>query len=524
MPIHIEPSEKQKGSEFAKLLDSQERQTLIEEGSLVKGKVVQLTDDFAIVDIGFKSEGQVPLREFRDQKGGLHVNVGDEIEVLLENIEDDQGIISLSKERADVLKAWDTLVKIQEEDGIVEGVVIGKVKGGLAVDVGVKAFLPGSQIDTRPARNLDRYMGKRFRFKIIKLNKRRGNIVLSRKGAMDGEPDQNKEALLQNVKEGQVMEGNIKNVTDYGAFIDLGGFDGLLHVTDMSWGRVHHPSDLFKVGDNVKVVVLKYDETSRRVSLGYKQLHEDPWSEVEGKFPVGSRVKGKVVSLTDYGAFIELSPGIEGLVHISEISWNKKMKHPSQALSLAQEVEAIVMDCDPTNRRIALGMKQLQTNPWHTLADQCPVGSKVKGTVRNVTDFGLFVDCGVGVDGLVHISDLCWVQNFNQPQEIYKKWDTLEAVVVNVDTEAERFSLSLKQLQSNPWDVIRSVYPEGASVPGTVSEVHAGGAVVTIAEGVAGFLPKAKCPKDLKVGDKLNVTVMTVDEEGRKMHLKRIEE
>lgn len=524
MPIQIEPSEKQKSSEFARLLEDRKGEAAIEEGSLVKGKVVQITDDFAIVDIGFKSEGQVPLREFRDSKGELHVQAGDEIEVLLESVEDDQGIIRLSKERADVLKAWDTLVKIQEEDGVVEGVVIGKVKGGLAVDVGVKAFLPGSQIDARPVRHLDKFVGKRFRFKIIKLNKRRGNIVLSRKGATDGETDQTKEILMQNVKEGQVLEGNVKNVTDYGAFIDLGGFDGLLHVTDMSWGRVHHPSDLFKVGGTVKVVVLKYDESSHRVSLGYKQLQEDPWTQVEGKFPVGSRVKGKVASLTDYGAFIELAPGIEGLVHISEVSWNKKLKHPSQVLSAGQEAEAIVMDCDTANRRIALGMKQLQPNPWETLAERCPIGSKVSGTVRNVTDFGVFVDCGVGVDGLIHISDISWVQNFNQPQELYKKGETLEAVVANVDAEAERFSLGLKQLQENPWEQIRSRYPEGASVSGIVAQIHVGGAIVALDDTVAGFLQKTKCPKDLKEGDKINVTVETADEEGRRLHLKRVEE
>jgi len=524
MPVIIQPTDKQKGSEFARLLQEQEGQSTIEEGSLVKGKVVQLTQDFAIVDIGFKSEGQVPLREFRGPKGELTVQVGDEVELLLENIEDDQGLISLSKERADALKAWDTLVKIQEEDGMVEGVVLSKIKGGLVVDVGVKAFLPGSQIDVRPARSLDKYLGKRYHFKILKLNKRRGNIVLSRKGAMDKEQGPVRDQAMQNVKEGQILEGTVKNVTDYGVFVDLGGFDGLLHVTDMSWTRVHHPSDMFKIGDEIRVIVLKVDEATHRVSLGFKQLKEDPWTQVEGKFPVGSRIKGKVVSLADYGAFVELSPGIEGLVHISEISWNKKLKHPSQVLSAGQEVEAIVMDCDIGSRRIALGIKQLTPNPWDTLGQQFPVGSKVKGTIRNVTDFGVFLDCGAGVDGLIHISDLSWVQNFAHPQDLFKKGIPLEAVVINIDQENERFSLSLKQLLPNPWESIRSKYPQGTEVDGTVSQLNAAGAVIQLKGEIEGLLPKSKSSKETKVGDQLKLVVQTVDEEGRKFHFKTKEE
>src|SRR3989338_6128658 len=520
MPIIIQPTEKQKSSEFGKLLQEQETQEIIEDGSLVKGKIVQLTQDFAIVDIGFKSEGQVPVREFRNQKGQLTVQIGDEVELLLENMDDDQGLIHLSKERADAVKAWDTLVKIQESDGVVEGVVVSKIKGGLVVDVGVKAFLPGSQIDVRPVRSLDKYVGKKFHFKILKLNKRRGNIVLSRKGAVDKDQGQLKEAALQNIKEGQVLEGSVKNVTDYGVFVDLGGVDGLLHVTDMSWSRIQHPSEMCRVGDSIRVMILKYDETTQRISLGLKQLKEDPWTQAEGKFLVGSRIKGKVVSLTDYGAFIELAPGIEGLVHISEISWNKKLKHPSQALTVGQEVEAIVMDCDIAARRIALGIKQLTPNPWELLTQQYPVGSKVKGTVRNVTDFGVFVDCGVGVDGLIHISDISLVQNFFHPQDLYKKGDAVEVVVTNVDPDGERFSLSLKALQGNPWETIRSRYPQGTQVEGTVLALQANGVQIGLGGDVAGFLPKADAAKELKIGDKLNLVVQTVDEEGRKFYLK----
>ena len=518
MAVQIQPTEKQKQSEFAKLLEGEGKKSSMEEGSLVKGKVVRITDNFVVVDIGFKSEGQIPIYEFKNRAGELLVAVGEEVEVLLENIEGQEGLITLSKEKADTFKSWDSLVKIQEEGGFVEGVIVGKVKGGLSVDVGVKAFLPSSQVDVRPSRNVDRYLGKRFQFKIIKLNKRRGNIVLSRKEAQEKEQGRSKEEVMQTIKEGQVVDGTAKNITDYGVFVDLGGMDGLLHVTDMSWGRVSHPSDMFTVGDNIKVKVLKVDETSKRISLGLKQLQDDPWQGVGGKFPVGSKIKGKIVSLADYGAFIELAPGVEGLVHVSEISWNKKMKHPSQELSVGQEAEAIVLDCDTEARRIALGMKQLKPNPWDLLDKQYPVGSKVSGVVRNITDFGLFVDCGVGVDGLVHISDMSWVQNFSHPEEACKKGDKVEAVILNIDREQERFSLGLKQLQSNPWDTIRSEFAKGTEAKGKVVKVQPSGAVIELAGDVTGLLPKSF--GDFKEGEKLELEVDVLDEEARKFHLK----
>lgn len=518
MAMTIQPSEKQKSSEFARLFQKEEAKASIHSGQLVKGHIVQITKDDVIIDIGYKSEGRIPTNEFKDLEGNLTVEAGDEVEVLLENIEDEEGRITLSKERADSYKAWDHLAKIQEEGGWVEGIVKGKVKGGLVVDVGVKAFLPGSQIDLRPARNLDRYIGKTYRFKILKLNKRRGNVVLSRREAMEREPSQAQAALLQNLKEGQLIDGTVKNITDYGAFVDLGGLDGLLHVTDMSWGRVGHPSDLLKVRDTVKVMILKIDPENRRVSLGLKQLQADPWQGIEGEFPVGSKIKGRVVSLTDYGAFVELKPGVEGLVHISEISWDKKLKHPTQALNAADQVEILVLDCDVTARRIALSVKQLQPNPWDTLEKKCPVGSKVKGEVRNLTDFGLFIDCGVGLDGLIHISDLDWVQNFARPDEVFQKGNKIEAVVLHIDRAQERFSLSLKQLKENPWETIRGKYPKGTAAKGTVEALNSAGALIRLDKKIRGLLPKP--PAELKAGEKVEVEVETAEEETRKFHLK----
>lgn len=521
MATTILPTEMQTKSEFAALLKDLEARCPMEEGSLVQGKVVHITQDFVVVDVGFKSEGVIPICEFKNGKGELTVEVGEMTDIFLENLEDDAGMVRLSKERANALKAWDSLVKIQDEDGIVEGLVLAKVKGGLFVDVGVKAFLPGSQIDVRPVRNLDKYVGKTFHFKILKLNKRRGNIVLSRKDAMAKESNVRKEELLQNIREGQIMQGTVKNVTDYGVFVDLGGIDGLLHVTDMSWGRVNHPSDLFKVGDGIKVVVLKYDEATNRVSLGYKQLSDDPWAKAEGQFTVGSKIIGKVVSLTEYGAFVELSEGIEGLVHISEISWNKKLKHPSQELEIAQTVSAIILDCDIPNRRIALGLKQLKENPWSIIERDFPVGSKVSGTVRNITDFGLFVDCGVGIDGMVHISDIDWVQNFSLPHDLYKKGDKLEAMVANIDKDSERFSLSIKQLKQNPWDQIRMHYPETSETDGKVVAKVPAGAVVEIETGIYGLIPTGDVTGELEAGASLGLTVTKAHEESRQFHLKQ---
>ncbi|MBI4224170.1 MAG: 30S ribosomal protein S1 [Deltaproteobacteria bacterium] len=522
MAMAISPTEKQKQSEFAKLFQKQEAKASIHSGQLVKGRIVQITKDTVMIDIGYKSEGRIATNEFKDAEGNLTVEPGEEVEVLVENIEDEEGRISLSKERADSFKAWDHLAKIQEEGGLVEGIIKGKIKGGLSVDVGVNAFLPGSQIDVRPVRNLDRYIGKSYRFKILKLNKRRGNVVLSRREAMEREPSREQESVLQGLKEGQLIDGSVKNITDYGVFVDLGGFDGLLHVTDMSWGRVGHPSDMFKVGDTVKVMILRIDPENRRVSLGYKQLQKDPWQGIEGEFPVGSRIKGKVVGLADYGAFVELKPGVEGLVHISEISWNKKLRHPSSELNAGDAVEAIVLDCDVNARRIALGVKQLKPNPWDTLEQGCPVGSKVKGEVRNITDFGLFIDCGVGLDGLIHLSDIDWVQNFARPDEVCQRGEKVEAVVLQIDRDQERFSLSLKQLKENPWETIRSKYGPGTKAKGKVEALNSAGAVIRLTKELCGLLPKPaqESTQELKIGDKVEVEVAEAVEGSRKFHFK----
>ena len=506
-PVHIAPNESQKGTEFARLFEEGAKKLVLKEGEIVKGKVVRINRDFVVVDIGFKSEGQIPIEEFKSHMGEIKANPGDDVDVFLETIENDDGMMILSKERADSMRTWDRLEEIAEKDGVVEGTVITKVKGGLAVDIGVRAFLPGSQVDFRPSKSLDKYVGKAFKFKIIKLNKRRGNVVLSRKVLLEKERETLKEATLSNLSEGQVFDGVVKNVTDYGVFVDLGGIDGLLHVTDMSWGRINHPTEMFDVGDEIRVVVLKYDAAAQKVSLGLKQLTPDPWGNVEDKFPVGSRVKGKVTNLTDFGAFVEIGDGVEGLIHISEMSWTKKVKHPSKIVTVGDVVDAIVLDIDRDNKRISLGLKQIEPNPWEKLEQQYPIGSKVKGQVRNIADFGVFLDVGGDIDGLIHISDLAWVQNFAHPSEVIKKNDDVEAVVLHVDPENERFSLGMKQLLDDPWARITADFSEGTQSDGTVSQINSAGAVIHLDEGVEGLIPVKEYPEELKAGDAVKIVV-----------------
>ena len=395
---------------FEESLKQDGRTGLVKEGEVIKGTIIRVTPEFAIVDIGYKSEGQVAIAEFTNAKGEVTVKPGDSVQVYLESRENDTGMVVLSKEKADKMRIWDEISAAVKDDQIIKGTITGRVKGGLQVDIGVKAFLPGSQVDIRPVRNLDQFLAKEFEFKVIKFNQKRGNIVLSRRVLLEKQREEQKKETLKNLKEGAIMKGQVKNLTDYGAFIDLGGIDGLLHITDMSWGRVGHPSEMFAVGDEVRVVVLKFDPSQERVSLGLKQIQEDPWHRADEKYPVGTRVRGKVVSLTDYGAFIELEQGVEGLVHVSEMTWNKRVKHPSKLLEVGQEVEAVVLDIDPKAKRIALGMKQIEQNPWTVLEDKYPIGSVIKGIVRNVTDFGVFVGVEDGVDGLVHVSDISWTQ------------------------------------------------------------------------------------------------------------------
>src|SRR5215470_3974712 len=440
-------------------------------GEVVRGRVVVVSRDFVTVDIGFKSEGQIPINEFLDRAGSVDVRAGDEIDVYFDGTDSEHGGVLLSRAKAEQFKVWREIEQAFQRDGAIEGTITGKVKGGLKVDVGVPAFLPGSHADLRPPRNLDRYIGQRSRFAVLKFNRGRGNVVVSRRAVMERERQQLKEETLKVLEEGVIIEGIVKNITDYGAFVDLGGIDGLLHVTDMSWGRVNRPSDIVNVGDRVKVVVLKYDPDRGRVSLGMKQILPDPWASVAERYPVGSRVHGKVVSLADYGAFVELERGVEGLVHVSEMSWTKRVTHPSKVVDVNAEVDVVVLDVDAANRRISLGLKQAEPNPWEMVRINHPVGSRIQGKVKNITDFGMFVGVTDTIDGLVHVSDLHWTKKVKHPSELYKKGDDVEAVVLGVDVDNERISLGIKQLTPDPWSTMAERYPVGTRVKGTVTSV-----------------------------------------------------
>ncbi len=492
-------------------------------GDVVLGTIVQVTDDHVVVDVGYKSEGVIPLYEFKDEQGNIDIKVGDEVDVLFERRENDSGLIGLSKEKADRQKIWSSL----EEGAVVEGKIVGRIKGGLTVDIGINAFLPGSQVDLRPVRNLEKLLGASFDFKIIKLNKRRGNIVLSRRVLLEEQRESMRSDTLETLAEGQEVEGVVKNLTDYGSFIDLGGIDGLLHITDMSWGRVNHPSDVLSVGEKVKVKILKYDRERERVSLGLKQITPDPWLEVESVYPVGAKVQGKVVSLTDYGAFVELEDGVEGLIHVSEMSWTKRIKHPNKLLTVGDEVETVVLALDIPNRRISLGLKQIEPNPWEVIGEKFPIGTIIEGQVKNITDFGVFIGVDEGIDGLVHISDLSWTKRVKHPSEIFKKGDTVKAVVLNIDRDNERFSLGLKQLTPDPWEAIPVKYAPGTIVRGKATSVTDFGVFLEIEEGIEGLIhvselsqEKVDSPKDIaNVGDEFEAAVLNVDTVDRKIAL-----
>lgn len=492
-------------------------------GDVVLGTIVQVTDDHVVVDVGYKSEGVIPLYEFKDEEGKIDIKVGDEVDVLFERRENDSGLIGLSKEKADRQKIWGSL----EEGAVVEGKIVGRIKGGLTVDIGINAFLPGSQVDLRPVRNLEKLLGASFDFKIIKLNKRRGNIVLSRRVLLEEQRESMRSDTLETLSEGQEVEGIVKNLTDYGSFIDLGGIDGLLHITDMSWGRVNHPSDVLSVGEKIKVKILKYDRERERVSLGLKQITPDPWLEVESVYPVGGKVQGKVVSLTDYGAFVELEDGVEGLIHVSEMSWTKRIKHPNKLLTVGDEVETLVLALDIPNRRISLGLKQIEPNPWEVIGEKFPIGTIIEGQVKNITDFGVFIGVDEGIDGLVHISDLSWTKRVKHPSEIFKKGDTVKAVVLNIDRDNERFSLGLKQLTPDPWESIPVKYAPGTIVRGKATSVTDFGVFLEIEEGIEGLIhvselsqEKVESPKDIaNVGDEFEAAVLNVDTVDRKIAL-----
>lgn len=512
---------------FKEMLEGKYARDEVAEGEVISAVVLSVNKDFVWVDVGYKSEGLIPTSEFPVVNGEPQIRVGDHVDVFVESREDESGHMVLSKEKADRLKVWDEISIASEKNEVVEGTIVSRVKGGLHVDIGVKAFLPGSQVDLRPIRNLDKLIGERFKFSIIKFNKKRGNIVLSRRALLEKDREQKREVTLKTLKEGAVMDGVVKNLTDYGAFIDLGGVDGLLHVTDMSWGRVQNPSGILEVGQKVKVVVLKYDQESERVSLGMKQTQEDPWQQVKEEFPIGARVSGKVVSLTDYGAFVELKPGVEGLIHVSEMSWTKRVKHPSKIVNIGDDVQAIVLDIDEKEKRISLGMKQVEPDPWTLLGEKYPVGTVIRGRVRNITDFGIFIGIEEGIDGLVHISDLSWTQRVSHPSEMFQKNDEVEAVVLNIDTNEKRFSLGIKQLHEDPWNRIPQVYPRGSRVKGKVIKVANFGAFIEIEPGIEGLCRVSEFSEDhiedpttfLKPGDEVDVMVVDVDRNDRKIAL-----
>lgn len=497
----------------------------IQEGEIVRGSIIHIGKDSVLVDIGYKSEGSIPLHEFANQ--GIELRVGEVIEVYLEKKEDTEGLIVLSREKAGKIKIWDEINRAHENNEPIEGFVLARIKGGLSVDVGLKAFLPGSQVDIRPVRNLDKLIGQKLKMKVIKLNRKRGNIVLSRRAILEEEREESKKEILSSLAEGQILNGVVKNITDYGAFIDLGGIDGLLHITDMSWGRVGHPADLYSVGDKVQVKVIKYDRDNERVSLGVKQVKPDPWDNVDVKYPISTITQGKVVSITDYGAFVELEEGVEGLVHVSELTWDKRLKHPSKVVSVDDKAEVMILNVDKNNKRISLGMKQLQPNPWFTIKEKYPSGSVVEGKVRNITDFGAFVALEDGIDGLIHISDLSWAKRIRHPSEVLKKGQRVSAMVLNVDQEGERLSLGLKQLQVDPWDKVSEKYNVGDTVQVKIVKLANFGAFAEIEEGIEGLIHLSQLSKKkvnhpgevVSLDEDLPAKIIKIDLEGKKIGL-----
>ncbi|KHD89514.1 MAG: 30S ribosomal protein S1 [Bdellovibrio sp. ArHS] len=513
--------------DFENLFEASMKEQDFKVGDVVTGAVVEVQSDYVLVDINYKSEGLIAINEFRIVDGVREVKAGDKVEVLIDRIENENGMIVLSKDKADMLRAWTDISKAAENEEVIEGTVVAKVKGGLSVDIGVKAFLPGSQIDLRPVRNMDVYLGKKFKFKVIKFNKKRGNIVLSRRALLEEERDSLRSQTLDTMAEGSIVTGVVKNITDYGAFIDLGGMDGLLHITDMSWGRVKHPSEMLNVGDEIQVKVLKYDKEKERVSLGMKQLTSDPWESVKASYPPGTKLKGKVVSLAEYGAFVELGEGIEGLIHVSEMSWTKRVKHPSQIVNVGDEVEVVVLEVDTENRRISLGMKQLQTNPWVEMKESYPPGTIIEGEVKSVTDFGIFIGIEEGIDGLVHISDFSWTKRVNHPSEMFTKGQKVRAVVLGVDIENERFSLGIKQLESDPWSNIENKYAIGTQHDVKVTKTADFGAFVELESDIEGLIHISELTTDkinsvedfIKPGQTVKAEVISIDKDARKIGL-----
>jgi len=500
----------------------------IAEGQILRGTVIEITPDHVTVDVGYKCEGQIPMEEFLKRNRKLDVKVGDRVDVLLEKKDREGGLLILSKEKADKVNVWKDVSRSCREGEMIEGEIVSKVKGGLSVDIGgIYGFLPGSQIDLKPVRNLDDLIGQRLTFKVIKFNRKRNNIVLSRRILLEEGRKVQRGETLKHLQEGEIVEGTIKSLTDYGAFIDLGGIDGLLHITDISWGRVGHPSERISVGEQIRVKVLHFDQEKEKVSLGLKQILPDPWNSALENYSVGTRVQGKVVNITDYGVFVELEEGIEGLVHISEMTWGKKMKHPSKIVHIGDLLEVMVLDCDPVKRRISLGMKQVEPNPWDLIAERYPPGIRVAGKVKTITDFGIFIGFGEGVDGLVHVSEMSWTKKIKHPAELFKKGQEVEAVVLSIDPKKERFSLGIKQLTQDPWKEVARRYRKGEMVNGRVTNVTDFGAFIELEEGIEGLVhvseisrEKVERPSDvLKQGEMVSAIVLHVDSQERRIGL-----
>jgi small subunit ribosomal protein S1 len=506
----------------------------IQEGEVVQGRIIKITKEHVVVDVGYKSEGQIPIGEFLNEKGEVTTKEGDVVDVLLERWENEDGEILLSKEKAAKIKVWDEVRRAHNDNLSMPGKILDRVKGGYTVDIGVNAFLPGSQVDLRPVRDMDALVGQTMEFRILKYNKKRSNVVVSRRVLLEERRESQRSKTLKKIQELEVLPGVVKNITDYGAFIDLGGLDGLLHVTDISWGRVTHPSQILNMGDKINVKILHFDPETQRVSLGLKQLVQDPWLEAPKKYPVGTKVRGKVVSLTDYGAFIEVEEGIEGLIHLSEMSWTKKMRHPSQVVSVGDEVEAVVLDINPEARRISLGLKQVEPNPWEVIGQKYPVGTIIEGKIKNITDFGIFIGIDEGIDGLVHISDLSWTKRVKHPSELFKKGQEVQAKVLKIDRENERFSLSIKHVTPDPWEEIPKKYKPKSKVTGTITNVTDFGIFVEIEEGIEGLVhvseisnEKIKTPVgQFQAGQVIEAQVVNVNKKERKIALsmKRIDE
>ena len=514
--------------DFAAALENftTETEESVGDDHVIKGTVVKLTPTHVVVDIGAKSEGMLPIAEVLDHEGQPKFKPGDEIDVMRDKGETEEGYVNLSHQKAQKLRAWDDIEHAYNEKKPIKGVVVERIKGGLTVEInGARAFLPGSQVDLRPVRNLDGLLGQTIEVAIIKLNKKRGNIVASRKQLLEEEQSVKRNKTLEHLEEGAVLTGIVKNLTEYGAFVDLGGIDGLLHITDMSWGRLTHPRDLVNIGDQIQVKVLKYDKDKQRVSLGFKQLTPDPWLDAEHRYPVGAHVRGRVISVTDYGAFVELEQGIEGLVHVSEMTWSKRMKHPSKLVNVGDEVECVVLAVNPTERRISLGMRQLAANPWDSLHDKYPVGATVEGRVRNLTEFGAFIEIEDGIDGLVHVSNLSWTTRVKHPSEVLKKGDRVKAVVLAIEPDKRRLSLGVKQMQPDVWETFFAQHRIGDIVHGKVLRVAAFGAFVEISEGIEGLCHNSEAvdengqPIRLEPGQEFDFKIIKMNQEEKKVGL-----